>query len=411
MTKARLTSPLSWWPHWPVASALAGEFDVVVVGGGAAGLMCALTAGQRGRRVLLIEHNTALGRKILISGGGRCNFTNVNAGPENYFSHNPDFCRSALAGYPPERFIELVERHGIAYHEKKLGQLFCDGSARQIVDMLEGECRLGSVEIAKGCAVRTIDHHGRFQLETTGGAATAEALVIATGGLSIPPLGATGFGYDVAKHFGLRQVPVRPALVPLTFGGSEKSFFAELSGVAIGADVSFGGVTFHENVLFTHLGLSGPAILQISTAWDGRSPITVNLMPHADAALFLAQARTSGKELVSVLGAYWPKRFAQAWCTGFAPSRRMDRYSAKELEDIAGRIHRWELHPAGTAGFAKAEVTAGGVDTRDLNSKTMEARNVSGLYFIGEVVDVTGWLGGYNFQWAWASGYATGMAV
>jgi predicted Rossmann fold flavoprotein len=394
-----------------VAKTQPERFDVVVIGGGAAGLMCALTAGQRGRRVLLIEHNAALGRKILISGGGRCNFTNVNAGPGNYFSQNPDFCRSALAGYPAERFIELVERHGIAYHEKKLGQLFCDGSAQQVVDMLERECRAAGVTIRLGCRVDSVAHPGQFVLQTGDGAVECESLVIASGGLSIPPLGATSFGYEVAKQFGLRQVPVRPALVPLTFGGAEKAFFAGLSGVAVEAAVSFGAVRFSENVLFTHRGLSGPAILQISTAWAPGKPIALDLAPGNDVAALLLAARGSTKELVTVLGELWPKRFAQAWCSAFAPSRRMDHYSARELEAVAGRIKAWELRPAGTAGYAKAEVTAGGVDTRDLNSKTMEATAVPGLYFAGEVVDVTGWLGGYNFQWAWASGFAAGMSV
>lgn len=388
-----------------------GHFDVVVIGGGAAGLMCAMTVGQRGRRVLLIEHNSALGRKILISGGGRCNFTNVNAGPGNYFSQNPDFCRSALAGYPPERFIELVERHGIAYHEKKLAQLFCDGSAQQVIDMLEQECRAAGVTIRRGCEVLAVERESGFVLETSDGRFECESLVIATGGLSIPQLGATGFGYEVAKQFGLRQVALRPALAPLTFGGAEKAFFTELSGVAVEATVSFGTTRFTENVLFTHRGLSGPAILQISTAWEPGKPITIDLAPGKDVAALLLAARGASKELATVLGEFWPKRFAQAWCGAFGPSRRMDRYSVRELEVVAGRIKAWELRPAGTAGYAKAEVTAGGVDTRDLNSKTMEARGVPGLYFVGEVVDVTGWLGGYNFQWAWASGYAAGRAV
>lgn len=387
------------------------RFDVVVIGGGAAGLMCAMTASQRGRRVLLIEHNEALGKKILISGGGRCNFTNVNAGPENYFSQNPDFCRSALAGYPPERFIGLVERHGVAYHEKKLGQLFCDGSAQQIVDLLADECSAAGVTIRQACEVSSVERSNRFRLQTSAGAVACESLVIATGGLSIPSLGASGFGYEVAKQFGLRQVPVRPALVPLTFGGAEKALFADLSGVAVEAEVSFGGVRFRENVLFMHRGLSGPAILQISTTWEPGKAITLNLAPGCDVREVLLSARSSGKELVTVLSDMWPKRFAQAWCAAFARTKRMDQYSARELEGIAESVSRWELRPAGTAGFSKAEVTAGGVDTRDLNSKTMESRNVPGLYFIGEVVDVTGWLGGYNFQWAWASGYAAGMAA
>ncbi|MCC6961114.1 MAG: NAD(P)/FAD-dependent oxidoreductase [Dehalococcoidia bacterium] len=386
-------------------------FDVAVIGGGAAGLFCALTAGRRGRRVVLIEHNEAVGRKILISGGGRCNFTNVNAGPANYFSENPDFCRSALAGFGPERFIDLVERHGIAYHEKKLGQLFCDGSAQQIVDMLERECRTAGLTFRLGCQVSGIVREGRFTLATTAGAISCDSLVIATGGLSIPPLGATGSGYDVARQFGLRQVAIRPALVPLTFSGAEKTLFAELSGVSVEAAVSFGRHRFVENVLFTHRGLSGPAILQVSTAWQPGKAITVDLAPRVDIGEILAAASTSNRELASILSDLWPRRFAQAWCAAVAPSRPMHHYSAQEVEQLTRQIDAWELRPAGTAGYAKAEVTAGGIDTRDLNSKTMEARNVPGLYFIGEVVDVTGWLGGYNFQWAWASGHAAGSAA
>jgi len=387
------------------------QFDVVVVGAGAAGMMCAMTAGQRGRRVLLIEHNASPGRKILISGGGRCNFTNVRTGPGNYFSANPDFCRSALAGYGPQQFIDLIERHGIAYHEKKLGQLFCDGSAQQIVSMLEAECHAAGVVLKTGCEVTGAAHDGRFTLETTFGAVGCESLVIATGGLSIPTLGATGFGYDIARQFGLRQVPVRPALVPLTFGGAEKSFFAELSGVAVQAAVSSGAASFTESVLFTHRGLSGPAILQVSTAWQPGKSIHLDLARGVDLAAELSNGRKSGKDLVTALSNLWPRRFAQVWVASFAPSRRLNTYSNRELETLIDRIHHWELRPAGTAGYAKAEVTAGGVDTRDLNSKTMEARDVPGLYFIGEVVDVTGWLGGYNFQWAWASGFAAGMAA
>lgn len=389
-------------PHSPA------EHDVIIIGGGAAGLMCAIEAGERGRRVLLIEHNDAVGKKILISGGGRCNFTNLFAGPENYFSQNPDFCRSALAAYGPEQFIALVESHGIAYHEKKLGQLFCDGSSREIVDLLERECASG-VEIRLGCEVVGVSKASPgFELETTEGSMACESLVVATGGLSIPQLGATGFGYDLAAQFGIGRVAVRPGLVPLTFSGADKAFCQQLAGVSVEATVSAGGSSFTENVLFTHRGLSGPAILQVSTAWPAGQPVRVDLAPRVAMSQVLDDARTESRELVSVLSDYLPKRFAQAWCASFAQSRPMHRYSAEQLRSIAERLHGWELRPAGTAGYAKAEVTAGGIDTRELRSKTMEARNVPGLYFIGEVVDVTGWLGGYNFQWAWASGVAAG---
>ncbi|MEO8541514.1 MAG: NAD(P)/FAD-dependent oxidoreductase [bacterium] len=387
------------------------KYDVLIVGGGAAGLMCAIEAGRRGRSVVVLEHNDAVGKKILISGGGRCNFTNIYAGPEHYFSQNPDFCRSALALYPPEQFVALVESHGIAYHEKKLGQLFCDGSAREIVDMLLRECESAGVEIRTNTAVAGVLRSSVFEVTTVEDVLKCESLVIATGGLSIPPLGATGFGYEIAEQFGLARVSTRPGLVPLTFSGEAKAFFEALSGVSIEARVSCGSHAFTENVLFTHRGLSGPAILQVSSIWPAGKPIFIDLCPHADARHLLANAAGSGRDLAAVLSDILPRRFAQAWTAAFAASRPIDRYAPDELEAIAARLHAWELRPAGTAGFSKAEVTVGGVDTNELRSKTMESRNVPGLYFIGEVVDVTGWLGGYNFQWAWASGFGAGQVA
>ncbi|MCC7363055.1 MAG: NAD(P)/FAD-dependent oxidoreductase [Dehalococcoidia bacterium] len=383
-------------------------YDVVVLGAGAAGLMCAAEASRRGRRVVVLERNEAPGKKILISGGGRCNFTNLGAGPGNYYSQNPDFCRSALAAYPPERFIALVESYGIAYHEKKLGQLFCDGSAQQIVDMLLRECAAGGVDVRLGCQVGAVSRRDGFAVETSQGVFESDSLVVATGGLSIPKLGATGLGYSIAKRFGLRRVETRPGLVPLTVDAESQPFFAALSGVAVEAKVACGRCAFVENVLVTHRGLSGPAILQVSNCWREGDALAIDLAPHADMGAVLAAAAGQSRELVTVLAEHLPRRFAQAWCAAFAPSRPMQRYQAHELERIAERLHRWELRPAGTAGYGKAEVTLGGVDTRDLQSKTMEAREMPGLYFIGEVVDVTGWLGGYNFQWAWASGAAAG---
>lgn len=395
----------------PHVTAPDGTYDVIVMGGGAAGLMCAIEAGRRGRSVVLLERNRQLGRKILISGGGRCNFTNVNAGPDNYFSQNPDYCRSALAGYPPSRFIALVEEHRIAYHEKKLGQLFCDGSALEIVEMLWNECASAGVDIRLDCDVLDVTVEGAFTLETNLGRFTAESLVVATGGLSIPKLGASGFGYRVAEQFGLKRVATRPGLVPLTFSNVEHLLFERLSGVAIEATVSCGGVAFTENVLFTHRGLSGPAILQVSNAWREGDTITLDLFPRGPVLDILQTARGQSRELVTVLGEHLPRRFAQSWCAAYAPSQPMNRYTGQELEQIATMLQAWQLRPAGTAGYPKAEVTLGGVDTTELNSKTMESRSVPGLYFIGEVVDVTGWLGGYNFQWAWASGYAAGQHV
>ncbi len=385
--------------------------DVIVIGGGAAGLMCAIEAGRRGRSVLVLEHADRLGKKILISGGGRCNFTNINANAANYLSGNPDFCKSALARYPPDRFIALVEKHGVRHHEKKLGQLFCDLSSRQIVELLQNECETAQVEIRLNCRVTGVQQNPCFQLETSQGAFESDSLVIATGGLSYANLGATDFGYQIARQFGLRLAEPRPGLVPLIFSDAEQPAFGGLSGVSLGAAVACNGAAFHENILFTHHGLSGPAILQISNYWQGGDTIAVDLLPANSAGELLAMERHTNKELKTVLGQFLPQRFAQEWCARFAPSRPMNQFSTRELDEVARRLHCWEIRPAGTGGFAKAEVTLGGVDTGELSSKTMEARRVRGLYFIGEVVDVTGWLGGYNFQWAWASGHAAGQFV
>jgi predicted Rossmann fold flavoprotein len=386
------------------------NYDVIVLGAGAAGLMCAIEAGRRGRSVLVLERNDKVG-KILISGGGRCNFTNLYAGPDNYFSQNPDFCRSALAAYPPSQFIALVEQHNIPYHEKKLGQLFCDGSAREIVEMLEAECAAAGAKVTLGCEIRSVAHTGNFRIETNLGAFESNALVVATGGLSVPQIGATGFGYKVAEQFGIKRVALRPGLVPLTFAPDQRALFESLSGVAVQATVSCGDNSFTENVLFTHRGLSGPAILQISNAWHEGDAIFIDLFPRVSIREILSAAHDQPRELSTVLSDHAPRRFVQAWCAAYAPSRAMNRYSARQLEEISQRLHVWELRPIGTAGFGKAEVTLGGVDTNGLQSKTMEARTTPGLFFVGEVVDVTGWLGGYNFQWAWASGFAAGQVA
>ncbi|MBA4181653.1 MAG: aminoacetone oxidase family FAD-binding enzyme [Anaerolinea sp.] len=386
-------------------------YDVAVLGAGAAGLMCAIEAGRRGRSVLVLERNDQVGRKILISGGGRCNFTNVHAGPENFFSQNPDFCRSALAAYPPARFIALVEEHHIPYHEKKLGQLFCNGSSREIVTMLLAECAAAGVEIRLDCEISSVAQSGGFCLETNVGTFESQSLVVATGGLSIPQIGATGFGYRVAEQFGMKRVSLRPGLVSLTFGHDEKALFESLSGVAVEATVACGKSRFTENILFTHRGLSGPAILQISNVWREGEAITVDLFPRVSMLEVLRAAHAQPRELSSVLSDHAPRRFVQAWCAAYAPSQPMNRYSRRQIDEIAHRLHAWELQPTGTAGFGKAEVTLGGVDTNSLHSKTLEARRVPGLFFIGEIVDVTGWLGGYNFQWAWASGFAAGQVA
>ncbi len=384
--------------------------DVLIVGAGAAGLMCAIEAGKRGRRVAVLEHNERVGLKIAISGGGRCNFTNLGTGPEHYLSANPDFCKSALARYSPWDFVALVEKHRIPYHEKKLGQQFCDTSSRAIIEMLLAECAAAGVEIRTHCHVTEVRRSDRFHLATSTGPLDAAALVIATGGLSFAKLGATDFGYRIARQFGVKLTGVRPGLVPLTFAAADQPL-AALSGLSVPIAARHAGAEFRENLLFTHRGLSGPAILQISSYWHPGETIQFNLLPDASAADLLALARTENTDLPTALAAHWPRRFAEAWTQRHAPAKTPRHYTARELADLTTLLHAWPLNFAGTEGYPKAEVTLGGVDTRELSSKTMEARHVSGLYFIGEVVDVTGWLGGYNFQWAWASGHAAGLAV
>jgi predicted Rossmann fold flavoprotein len=385
--------------------------DVVIIGAGAAGMMCAIEAGKRGRRVLLLDHAVKLGEKIRISGGGRCNFTNIDTRPENFLSGNPDFCRSALARYTPRDFIALVEKHRIAWHEKKLGQLFCDGSSRQIIDMLKTECDDAGVRWCMPAKVISVNKGERFSIATDRGEFESESLVIACGGLSIPQLGASPFGYRVAEQFGLDVVELRPALVGLTFAPETLAQFAGLSGISIDAIVGCNGTRFRENLLVTHRGLSGPAILQISSYWRPGLDLSVNMLPDLDPGAMLEAIQTSEKLLANELGKFLPQRFAQRWVEIYFENLPMKRLDASRLREIAGRLRDWRLRPSGTVGYKKAEVTLGGVDTRELSSRTLEARETPGLYFIGEVVDVTGHLGGYNFQWAWASGYAAGQAV
>jgi predicted Rossmann fold flavoprotein len=385
--------------------------DVIVIGGGAAGLMCAAAAGARGRRVVLLEHNEVLGRKIAISGGGRCNFTNTGTTAKNFISSNPHFAKSALARYTPADFVALVERHRIQYHEKKLGQLFCDESSRLIIEMLLGECDDAGVEVRTGCRVDAVRKEELFAVETNRGAFESESLVVATGGLSIPKLGATDFGYRLARQFGLKVLNPTPALVPFTLSRGDLDAFESLSGVSVHAAVRAGGAEFVENILFTHRGLSGPAVLQISSYWSRGEAVSIDLLPGRDARELLEGARASGAELSTLLARYMPRRFAQSWRELYAPRGPLGGLSAAELRAVAGRLKDWRVEPSGTEGFLKAEVTRGGVSTDELSSKTMEARRAPGLYFIGEVVDVTGHLGGYNFQWAWASGHAAGQYV
>ena len=384
------------------------HYDVIVIGGGAAGLMCAFTAGRRGRRVALLEHNARVGLKIAISGGGRCNFTNLFVAPDNYLSAYPRFCASALARYTPEDFIRLVEKHRIAFHEKRLGQLFCDSSSRQIIDLLLSECAIAGVEVHCGCRVETVSKKELFSLGTNRGAMECESLVIATGGLSLPRLGASDFGYRIAEQFGIRINTTRPGLVPLTFGDEERALFAPLSGVSLPVVARANGATFAEAMLITHRGLSGPAILQISSYWRENKSVVLDLLPEHPGADWLLSQRNSNTTIGDLLAREWPARFAATWSARYAPSQPLHQIRTAELERLARLVHQWPVCPAGTEGYPKAEVTVGGVDTSELSSKTMEARRVPGLYFIGEVVDVTGWLGGYNFQWAWASGHAAG---
>jgi predicted Rossmann fold flavoprotein len=385
--------------------------DVVIIGAGAAGMMCAIEAGKRGRRVLLLEHAEKLGEKIRISGGGRCNFTNIATRPENFLSANPDFCRSALARYTPRDFIALVEKHGIAWHEKNLGQLFCDESAQQIIDMLKTECDNAHVQWCMPAKVTSIEKRERFLITTNRGNFESASLVIASGGLSIPRIGASPFGYRIAEQFGLKVTELRPALVGLTFAPESLAQFADLSGISVDAVVSCNGASFRENLLVTHRGLSGPAILQISSYWRPGLDLSVNLLPDLDPGTMLEAMQTSEKLLANVLGEFLPQRFAQRWVEIHFENQPMKRLGATRLRAIAERLRDWRIRPSGTVGYGKAEVTLGGVDTRELSSRTLEVRKQPGLYFIGEVVDVTGHLGGYNFQWAWASGHAAGQAV
>ncbi len=384
------------------------KFDAIVLGAGAAGLMCAIEAGKRGRRVAVLERAGRAGNKILISGGGRCNFTNLHCRPENFYSANPDFGKSALARYGPSDFIALVEKHRIPYHEKTLGQLFCDRSAQHILEMLEQEARSAGVETILNCKVQEVRRADEFIVCTSAGEYRAPVLVVATGGLSIPKLGATSFGYDLARQFGLKIRETRPALVPLVLGPKERGEYCELAGVSADVSVSTDHSEFREKLLITHRGLSGPAILQISTPWREHCSIQIDLAPGRDATFAIREAKERNAAAArSALQEIVPKRFAARWLDLHAPPD----WTNKSLESLERQVHAWVVWPEGTEGYEKAEVTAGGVDTEELSSKTMESRRVAGLFFIGEVVDVTGHLGGFNFQWAWASGAAAGRAL
>ena len=393
----------------------AATTDVLVIGGGAAGLFCALTAGRRVRRVRVVEHANRCGKKILMSGGGRCNFTNTDTTPANFLSGNPHFCKSALARFRPEHFIAMVDAHGIAWHEKELGQLFCDDSSKQIVAMLLAECADAGVRVDVSCAVESVAAlpGGGFRVATAQGVDVAESLVVATGGLSIPSMGATGLGYELARQFGHAVLPTRAGLVPLTLSGKHQEHYAELAGVAFPVEARCGKASFRNAMLVTHRGLSGPSILQISSYWEPGKELLLDLLPERDIQAWLLerQAAKPAAELKTVLSEAFPQRFAQRLCEAWFANKPMRQYTHDELPAIARQLAHWPIVASGTEGYRTAEVTLGGVDTDGLTSATMASRHVPGLYFVGEVVDVSGWLGGYNFQWAWATGHAAGSAA
>lgn len=390
------------------------EFDCLVIGGGAAGLMCAATAGYRGRSVAVLDHANKVGKKILMSGGGRCNFTNFSVEPKHYLSRNPHFCKSALSRYSSQDFIELVERHGVSFHEKTKGQLFCDNKSSDILNLLLTECDYAGATIKTHCSVQKIEKlDAGFQLTTSQGVYRCQSLVIASGGLSIPTMGATGFGYEVAGQFGIQCLPRRASLVPFTITDKWAAVVESLAGVALDVVVSAGKQAFADPLLFTHRGLSGPAILQISNYWQPGESVTVNFLPDQSLLALVEQWRAQGQksELKNLLGNLLPKRFVQTWLGESVGSKQVQQYTEVELKTLQSQFHQWVFTPSGTEGYRTAEVTLGGVDTDEVSSKTFEAKKVAGLFFVGEVLDVTGWLGGYNFQWAWASGYCAGQYV
>ncbi len=384
------------------------SYDVIIIGGGAAGLFCASLSGKKGKKVLILEKSEKVGKKILISGGGRCNFTNVHTKPENFISQNPHFCKSALARFSPGDFISLVEKYKIGYHEKKLGQLFCNNSSRDIVDMLLTECSISNVKIKTNCEVTEIKKSDNFYIKTNSDEYSSDSLVIATGGISIPKMGATDFGYNIAKQFELKLTDISPGLVPFVLNNNP---FSEISGISIDCIVTIDKTSFRENILFTHKGLSGPAILQISNYWHHGKIISINLLPDLNIEEILNQNISSKKELLNFLSDYLPKRFVEIFFIKYFKSKSVNKLTVEEIQKLSSLIHSFKIKPDTTEGFEKAEVTRGGVDTNEISSKSMESKKVPGLFFIGEVLDVTGWLGGYNFQWAWASASACSETV
>lgn len=388
-----------------------GHSDVLIIGAGAAGMMCAMEAGRRGRSVTILERNDAPGKKIRISGGGRCNFTNLHTDAASFISANPHFCKSALARFTPNNFIAMVKRHGIAYHEKTLGQLFCDGSSQQIIDMLLQECSGTGVRIVSACSVARAVKQTLFYVETSGGNFSGHSLVIATGGISVPRMGATDFGYRLARQFDLAMTEIKPGLVPLLWGRHDRRLFEQLSGVSLPIAARCGSATFRGNILFTHRGLSGPAILQCSSYWHPGEKIIIDLLPDSEIDDTLPAGRERRIMLSNFLTGYLPQRLARRWVDTYSEDRPLSRLSNADIGDLLAGLHRWTFEPGGTEGYRKAEVTVGGISTDEFSSKTMEARRVPGLFAIGEVLDVTGHLGGFNFQWAWSSGFAAGQYV
>jgi len=383
--------------------------DVVIIGAGASGLMCARETGRRGRSVLLLDHMETIGKKIRVSGGGRCNFSNSDMRADNFLSGNPHFCKSAIARFTARDFTDMLEKYGIRYVEKDNGKLFCTKSSGEIVKMLHEECAKAGVEIKLNCRISSVSKCDNFRILSALGCIEASSVVIATGGLSYPELGASDIGYKIAQTFGLKITKLKPALVPLVFGVQDRQAFKELSGVSLEAIVSCGKNHFRGEVLFTHRGISGPAILQISSYWEHGDEISINLFPDMDVSDFLGTNCKKRTELHNLLSEHLPRRFSHKWCELYASSRPLNTYSGKELKSIAARLHNWKIRPEGTEGYKKAELTLGGIDTDELSSKTMESKKVPGLYFVGEVIDVSGRLGGYNLQWAWSSGFAAGQ--
>lgn len=387
------------------------EKDVIIIGAGAAGLMCGLTAGRRDRSVVVLEHQARIGSKIRASGGGRCNFTNINLSSENYFSQNTHFCKSALSRFTPNDFIEMLRRHGIAFYEKEEGQMFCKESSTAITTMLGKECREAGVEIRLNCEIRRIEKGAGHVVSANCGTFRSESLVVATGGLSYPELGATDLGYRIAKQFGLGVTALKPGLVPIIFNQKDMADFSDLSGVSMEALVGVGRRRFRGNILFTHRGLSGPVVLQVSSCWNPGDVVHFDLLPDTDICGLFMASRQSRIELRNFLSRYLPRRFAHRWCGLYGVAKPLCQLSEREVKEAADKLHNWEIVPQATEGYGKAEVTLGGIGTDELSSRTMEAKKIPGLYFVGEVIDVTGQLGGYNLQWAWASGYAAGHYV